>query len=151
MQQRTQFPLRDCQAGVRTNPIAPVERHAFPQDCRVPAKGYNPYLGGFMRAPLLCAIFLSTATGLLAQGNGTIHGVVTDPSGLAVPGAAVTASLDERGATRSVTTGAQGDFVLPLLSVGTWSLRVEGKGFKQFSRHGLGLTSNQNVRVDATL
>jgi hypothetical protein len=42
------------------------------------------------------ALFLLSVGTLLAQGNGTIHGTVTDPAGAAVPGAKVVAVLDER-------------------------------------------------------
>ena len=72
------------------------------------------------------------ATAAFAQGTGTIHGSVTDPSGLGVPGARVTAVLEERGTTRKVETDARGSYVLPALPVGTYAVSVEGQGFKVF-------------------
>jgi len=45
----------------------------------------------------------------------------------------------------------EGQYVLTLLPVGTYIIRVEAAGFKTFSQQGIGLTSNQNVRVDAKL
>jgi outer membrane receptor protein involved in Fe transport len=88
---------------------------------------------------------------LEAQGTGVIHGAVTDPSGLGVSSASVTATLVERGLTRNVLTNAQGDFLVPSLPVGSYRLTVEVRGFKQFRREGITLTANQNVQVAVVL
>src|SRR5262245_59728044 len=85
---------------------------------------------------------------LYAQGNGTIHGTVTDPAGAAIPGAKVVALLEERGTLRELVTSPEGDFVFPSLAVGTYTITVEAQGFKQFRRSGVTLTTEQNVRVD---
>ncbi len=45
----------------------------------------------------------------------------------------------------------KGGYVLDLLPVGTYTITVTASGFKQHGRVGVGLTSNQNVRVDAKL
>src|SRR6266511_3960269 len=94
---------------------------------------------------VLCSPFL------FAQGTGTIHGSVKDPSGLAVPSVQVTATLGERGTVRSVATNAEGSYVFPLLSIGTYVITAEGTGFKQFRQTGITLDANDNVRVDAVL
>lgn len=96
-------------------------------------------------------VFLVHVVPVFAQGTGTIHGTVTDPSGSAVPGATVDATHEERGASRKVVTDALGGYVLPLLPVGTYTIHVESSGFKTFSHRGVSLTANQNVRVDAAL
>ncbi len=100
---------------------------------------------------VLLALALSAAPAAFAQGTGTIHGTVSDPTGLAVPAAKVTAVLAERGTTRTVETNAQGGYVLPLLPIGAYSISVEAQGFKIFRRSDLELTANENVRVDAQL
>ncbi len=102
-------------------------------------------------ARLVWVLWLAACGAALAQGTGTLHGVVTDPSGAALPAAQVTATLDERGTTRTVKSDLSGAYVLPLLPVGTYTLTVQAQGFKTFVQHGIGLTSNENVRVDATL
>ena len=55
---------------------------------------------------------------LFAQGTGTIHGSVTDPSSGAVANAKVVAVLGERGTTRTVATDPQGSYVFPGLPIG---------------------------------
>jgi hypothetical protein len=86
-----------------------------------------------------------------AQGTGAIHGAVTDASSAAVPNAKVTATLGERGATRTVATDTQGGYVLPSLPIGSYSVRVEVPGFKTFVQSGVELSANENARVDAVM
>jgi len=111
-------------------------------------------LGGFMN---LCCVrrflFLSSCAvfAVFAQGTGTIHGVVTDASGAVVPAATVSARHEARATTRTVQTDAQGEYVVPLLPVGTYTITVTGPGFREFKQQGVDLTSDQNVRVDARL
>ncbi len=101
---------------------------------------------GFSVILLLCVV-----PALLGQGTGTIHGVISDPTGLPVPGARIVATLGERGTTRTVVSSTEGGYVLPLLPIGVYTLRVETGGFKQFTRDGVTLNANENVRVDARL
>jgi len=103
-----------------------------------------------MRIAGLCLAACAAWTAF-AQGTGTIAGTVSDPTGAAVPNATVTATLEERATTRTAPVNAEGQYVLTLLPVGTYTIRVEAAGFKTFSQQGIGLTSNQNVRVDAKL
>ncbi|MBK7931196.1 MAG: TonB-dependent receptor [Bryobacterales bacterium] len=100
-------------------------------------------------SPLILLAGISSS--LLAQGTGTIHGSVIDPTGAAVPGARVTATLEGQGLERSVETSVQGSYTLPLLPVGGYVVRVEGDGFKAFLRTNINLTSNENIRIDAKL
>lgn len=101
-------------------------------------------------AGLLCLVSLMGGTAL-AQTTGTIYGTVTDPSGLAVPNATVVATHNERGTTRNATTGAQGEFVLPLLPAGVYTLRLEASGFKKVEQKDIEISPNSNVRADAKM
>src|SRR5579872_1565165 len=103
------------------------------------------------RLALLLVSAVIAADVLLAQDTGTIVGTVRDPAGLVIANAKVTATLKERGVTRTVTADAEGNYVLPLLPIGTYTITVEQQGFKTFSQAGIGLTANENARVDAKL
>jgi hypothetical protein len=85
------------------------------------------------------------------QGVGTIHGTVSDGSGKAVPNAKVTAVLEERNVTRSISTDDQGSYVFPSMPIGRYAVHIEAAGFKTFSQTGVELTANENARVDAAL
>ena len=109
--------------------------------------------GGRMQRSAFVYLFVFSLAGraLYAQGTGTIHGSVTDPATAAVTNAKVTAILEERGTTRGVSTDSQGNYVFPLLPVGTYTVKVEVSGFKSFVQSGIDLSTNDNARVDAQL
>ena len=62
--------------------------------------------------------------------TGQIVGTVTDPSGAVVPGATVTVTSAATSASRSVTTGNDGSFVVTNLLPATYRVKVEAQGFK---------------------
>ena len=69
---------------------------------------------------LLPAAFAAAQTA-----TSTLSGVVRDESGAAVPGATVTASNVDTGATRKTTTDAAGRYAFASLDPGDYELRVE--------------------------
>src|ERR1051325_9032037 len=101
-----------------------------------------------IRAALCAAILISAA---FAQSErGTITGTVQDASGAVVPGAKVTLTNTETGVSFSAPTNAAGDFTVPQLQVGTYSVRVEKDGFRPATVSGLVLNASMTVRADAT-
>lgn len=80
-----------------------------------------------------------------------IHGAVTDPTGAAVIGAQVKAIHTDTGLVRETVSGADGNFTLPNLPVGPYSLRVTYQGFQTYDRSGIVLQVNDNARVDVAL
>jgi hypothetical protein len=76
---------------------------------------------------------------------------VTDPSGAAVPDAAVTVTNEQTGVVNKATTDSAGSFNITHLDPGTYDLAVEAKGFKHFGQTGIRLEVTASVRVDAKL
>src|SRR6476620_1687440 len=104
-----------------------------------------------LRTVVAFSVFSLAGSALFAQGTGTIHGSVLDPANAAVANAKVTALLDERGTTRTVSTDSQGNYVFPLLPSGNYTVKIEVSGFKTFAQSGVELSANENARVDAKL
>jgi hypothetical protein len=92
-----------------------------------------------------CAVF-----GMFAQTTGNLRGTVKDPSGLVIAEAKVTATLEGTSTSRTATTDAKGDFVIPTLPVGPYTVEIETTGFKKFVQH-VDITLGHVVVVDATL
>ena len=67
----------------------------------------------------------------------TIQGLVTDPSGAAVPGAIVAAALESTGSTRTAATGEDGRYRIVALAVGTYIDLRAIKGFTWWRDHGV--------------
>lgn len=86
---------------------------------------------------LFVLAFLGGATTVLGQTNGEIRGVVTDPSGSAIPNASVTATLTGTDSSRIVSSGSDGAFDIPEVPVGTYDVTAEAKGFKKFVAKGV--------------
>ena len=68
-----------------------------------------------------------------AQAVGTIVGTVSDPGKALIPGATVTAVEKGTGFTRTVTTGSDGIYSLPRLTVGTYTVSASAGGFDKSS------------------
>lgn len=67
----------------------------------------------------------------LAQGGnqGVLEGVVTDASGANLPAATVTITDPSKGTELKTTTNDNGTFILPVVPVGTYTVRIEHDGF----------------------
>ena len=80
-----------------------------------------------------------------------LRGKVTDEQGGALPGVTVVAKNPGTSATRSVVTGALGQYFLPNLPAGTYELTATLHGFGAGKRSGLLLRVGQEGTVDFTL
>jgi hypothetical protein len=86
---------------------------------------------------LVCSI-LFAGTAIRGQvSTGSIAGRVTDPAQAVMPAAAVTLTNQETGAKKAVKTGANGDYMFPIVEPGLYRLRVEAAGFKAYEVSGL--------------
>lgn len=100
------------------------------------------------------ALLLSIAPcGLRAQNlTGEIDGVVRDASGAAVPGATVTVRANgTSGQDRQVKTDAEGQFVVPLLAIGTYSMKVEASSFGSRTVNGIEVQLDRPVKIPVNL
>lgn len=98
----------------------------------------------------VCLALLSLS--LFAQSErGTITGAVRDASGAVVPAAKVTVTNSATNVTVNATTNDQGEFTVPSLQPGTYTVRVEKQGFRPSEEKGLSVDAGSNVRADAAL
>ena len=111
--------------------------------------------GRFTRSVVVLAVLAVVtlmATSVAAQSTtGTILGRITDPQGLALPGATVTATNTETGQTRTVVTDSEGTYFIGALQVGLYRIDVTISGFRSFQQDAFSLSAAQNARVDAQL
>ena len=78
----------------------------------------------------VCAFFLIASMAFGQVGNGTITGTVTDPAGAVIPGAAVEAKNTATGVAFSAVSTSTGNYTVPDLPVGTYTVTVKAQGFK---------------------
>ena len=81
---------------------------------------------------------------LIAQ-TADLSGIISDPSGLAVPNAKVTVKSRATGVTREVVSNQQGLYSIPALPPGSYDLTVEATGFKSIHQTGILLEVDQRA------
>jgi hypothetical protein len=79
---------------------------------------------------LVCTTALCVSPALYGQATGSFSGNVADKSGSAISGATVTATSQGTGVSRQAKTDDAGHYVIPLLPVSIYTLRVEFPGFQ---------------------
>src|SRR5262245_28223896 len=93
---------------------------------------------------------LAAAASLVAQ-TGQITGLVTDPSGTAVPGAEVTVTNEATSIRNIAKTNELGYYTILYLNPGDYGIRVQKAGFKVSEHPPIKLDVAQIARVDVPL
>lgn len=83
--------------------------------------------------------------------RGTITGIVTDQSGAAIVGVALTATNTGTSVSFKTTTGSNGSYTIALLPVGTYLVNVEQPGFKKFVKNGIVVQVGQTAPLDIVM
>jgi hypothetical protein len=86
-------------------------------------------------------------------GTSMLRGTVTDSQGAKIPGAIVTARNIATGAERSATSGEDGNYTVPVLPPGLYSVTGEAPNFRKQTAEGIelqiGLVTTLNFKLDA--
>ncbi|MEO8595114.1 MAG: carboxypeptidase-like regulatory domain-containing protein [Candidatus Solibacter sp.] len=102
-------------------------------------------------AAALLAATVCAATLFAQSERGTITGTVQDASSAFVPGAKVTLTNTDTGVVFTLPSNTSGDFTVPQLPVGSYTVRFEKEGFRAHSVTGVVLNASMTVRVDGKL
>jgi hypothetical protein len=89
--------------------------------------------GRNVKHAVLCFCFLAmSVSSVFAQtaGTGALTGTVKDASGAVMPNVTVTATSNDTNEERTVATGANGSYTIPLLPPGSYRVKFEAPGFK---------------------
>ena len=98
----------------------------------------------------VAAVVVATAGhGWAQETTGSIAGRVSDPQGLAVPGATVTITGPQ--GSQTFTADAEGRFNAPFLIPGTYSVRAELQGFKVVEQRNVVVRLGQRVELPVTM
>jgi hypothetical protein len=106
------------------------------------------YLNRFIA---VCAVFLIAGVAGYGQSTATLSGSVTDPSGAVVPNAQVTVQGLATGVTRVVTSDSAGNYTVPSLQPGNYSLSVQVAGFATYKLPSITLGVDQSVTANVKL
>src|SRR6201996_4983396 len=113
---------------------------------------YSTFIRRILVALSLTLCVLAIGSRALAQAvTGTIVGTVTDSTGAVVGNATVSISLTGQNSTFTTKTNDSGNFVVPDLSPGTYTVTIVATGFKKQAYENVILQTNTTQRVDASL
>jgi hypothetical protein len=100
--------------------------------------------GGVSLAFLLCPF-------LNGQSTGSFSGTVSDKVGAVVSGATVTATAQQTGLTRDTKTDDSGHYLIPLLPVANYTIRVQSPGFQATEQRDIRLQVDEHREIDFTI
>lgn len=107
--------------------------------------------GGALLVLLGMTLIVSTPRLTAQTTTAAIVGTVTDQSGSVIPGASITVTNIGTNETRSVKSGPDGNYAVPALPPGTYTITVSMASFKTFKVPSLLLAAGDNPRVNAKL
>jgi Carboxypeptidase regulatory-like domain len=99
---------------------------------------------------ILLSAFCTTQL-IFGQESASITGTVTDPTGASVAGAQVTVASPERGINRNTQTNGAGEYLVPALPPGSYTLTIAAPGFRKYEARGVILRVAQKARNDVSL
>lgn len=100
-------------------------------------------------AAIACLFAWALATPASAQeSSARLLGTITDPTGAVIPGANITAHNVATGLERKTISNATGEYLIPGLPIGEYTVTADSSGFKTSTITGLTLEVNQDARVD---
>jgi hypothetical protein len=106
------------------------------------------------RALLVFIVFsfaFSVCPLLYGQATGSFSGTVSDRAGAVIAGATVKATSQGTGLSREVKTDDSGHYLIPLLPVAFYTIRVDSQGFQASEQKDARLQVDEHREVDFTL
>jgi hypothetical protein len=100
---------------------------------------------------VICVLTLMISPVMYGQATGSFSGNVLDKSGSGVPGTTVTATSQSTGLARDGKTDNAGHFLIPLLPVGNYTVRVDAVGFQSVESKDLRLQVDEARELDFSL
>src|SRR5690348_16571641 len=100
---------------------------------------------------LLCTFVLAACPLLYGQATGSFFGTVADTTGSVIAGAKVTVTAQETGVSRDATTDQTGHYLIPLLPVATYTVKVSMANFQTVTQTNLRLQVDERRELDFTL
>src|SRR6478735_3952334 len=98
-----------------------------------------------------CLLFALSHPALAQETTATVTGTVTDQSGGVLPGVVVAFKHVGTGHVYESTTNTEGQYLAPLLPVGSYEATFTLAGFQTRTVRGIALNVNDRALVDAQL
>src|SRR5712671_3463542 len=100
---------------------------------------------------VFCSLAFAVCPLLYGQATGSLAGTVSDKGGAVVSGATVKAVSRDTGLSREGKTDDSGHYLIPLLPVSYYTIRVEAQGFQTTEQKDIRLQIDEHREVDFSL
>ena len=100
---------------------------------------------------VFCSVIFPICPLLYGQASGSFAGTVSDKTGSVISGAAVRATAQGTGVSRESKTDDSGHYLMTLLPIGEYTIRVEFQGFQTTEQKDLRLQVDEHRDVNFTL
>lgn len=100
---------------------------------------------------LATSLLLFTSAVSAQEFRATVSGTVTDPSGAVIPAATVLVREIETGTISRTTSDNAGQYVVPFLLPGNYTITVTANGFETLTRTGITLQAQEHPIIDLAL
>src|SRR5512145_2553178 len=102
-------------------------------------------------ALLLATLLVPTSSVTAQEFRATVKGRVVDTSQGALPGATVTVTNADTNEIATAVTNAQGEYNIPFLRPGAYTLSVEMSGFQKYTQSGIRLQVGETADINVQL
>src|SRR5690349_1200364 len=100
---------------------------------------------------VFCSLVFPICPQLFGQATGSFSGTVSDKTGSVVSGATVRATSQSTGLVRESKTDDTGHYLIPLLPVANFTIRVESQGFQAAETKDVRLQLDERRELNFTL
>ena len=100
---------------------------------------------------LVVALLLTPALAIAQVSTATVTGTLADSTGALIPHIEVLARNQSTGTIVKAESNDSGQYSLPLLPPGTYTITVQAKGFRQYEQRNLTLSSGDHPTIDIPL
>ncbi len=102
-------------------------------------------------AAVFCSLVFLVCPHLHGQATGSFSGTVSDKAGAVISGATVKVTSQDTGLSRDARTDDFGHYLVPLLPVAHYTIRVESQGFQTNEQKDIRLQVDEHREVDFAL
>ena len=106
---------------------------------------------GWILLAMALLLMLPSRTAFAQYDTGSVVGTIHDPSGAAVPDVTVTVANDATGIATVVKTDQAGDYEVPSLRVGVYTVSASASGFSIAEAKSITVSVGARVRIDLSL
>ncbi len=100
---------------------------------------------------VFCSVVFAFCPAMYGQATGSFTGTVSDKAGAVISGATVTLTSQDTGLSREAKTDDSGHYLIPLLPVGQFTIRVVSQGFQTTEQRDLRLQVDEHRELDFSL